>query len=313
MSRRFDSFSVARSPYNGRGRELSRGVVAARRAAQVLTDKGRRNEGEKKKERPAFAEVRTAYKRKAERSLPVDEVDRVGLPPGGKKDWYERSKTRDTPQEQVGEFQDLLLPRICNLVRESRVTPKRVAAMSVGEGLLPRERQFLIEMFINRKGSFTFDWTECGKIHEDVSPPIEIKTIPHKAWQTPSFPVARALVPKIIQILKDRLERGVLEKYEGAYRNPWFLVAKKEVGEYRLINAAMKMNEVTLRDANLPPSVDEFSKEFADCMTASLVDFFSGYDQLGLALKSKDMTVFQTPLRLLRMTSVPQRATNSVM
>ena len=61
-----------------------------------MTDKGRRNEGEKKKERPVFAEVRTAYKRKAERSLPVDEVDGVGLPPGGKKDWYERSKTRDT-------------------------------------------------------------------------------------------------------------------------------------------------------------------------------------------------------------------------
>ena len=97
MSRRFDSFSIARSPYNGRGRELSRGVVAAKRAAQVLTDKGRRNKREKKKERPAFTEVRTAYKRKAERSLPVDEVDGVGLPPGGKKDWYERSKTRDTP------------------------------------------------------------------------------------------------------------------------------------------------------------------------------------------------------------------------
>jgi hypothetical protein len=57
MSRRFDSFSMARSPYNRRGRELSRGVVAVRRAAQVLTDKGRRNEGEKKKERPVFAEV----------------------------------------------------------------------------------------------------------------------------------------------------------------------------------------------------------------------------------------------------------------
>ena len=96
MSRRFNSFSIARSLYNKRGRELLRGVVAVKRAAQVLTDKGRRNEGEKKKERPVFAEVRTAYKRKAERSLPVDEVDGVGLPPGGKKDWYERSKTRDT-------------------------------------------------------------------------------------------------------------------------------------------------------------------------------------------------------------------------
>jgi hypothetical protein len=86
MSRRFDSFSMARSPYNKRGRELSRGVIIIRRAAQVLTDKGRRNEREKKKERPVFTEVRTAYKYKAERSLLIDEVDGVGLPPRGKKD-----------------------------------------------------------------------------------------------------------------------------------------------------------------------------------------------------------------------------------
>ena len=136
---------------------MLRGIIVIKRAAQVLTDKERRNKREKKKERPAFTEVRTAYKRKAERSLPVDEVDGVGLPPRGKKDWYERSKTRDTPQEQVGEFQDLLLPRIYNLVRESKVTLKRVAVMSVGEGLLLKERQFLIEIFINRERSFTFD------------------------------------------------------------------------------------------------------------------------------------------------------------
>ena len=79
-------------------------------------------------------------------------------------------------------------------------------------------------------------------------------------------------------MLKDRLKRGVLKKYKGAYRNPWFLIAKKEVGEYRLINAAMKMNEVTLRDANLSPSVDEFSEEFISYIAALLVDFFSGYD-----------------------------------
>jgi hypothetical protein len=79
-------------------------------------------------------------------------------------------------------------------------------------------------------------------------------------------------------MLKDRLERRVLEKYKGAYRNPWFLVAKKEVGEYRLINTVIKMNKVTLRDANLPPLINEFSEEFISCITASLVDFFSGYN-----------------------------------
>jgi len=50
------------------------------------------------------------------------------------------------------------------------------------------------------------------------------------------------------------------------------------VGEYRLINAAMKMNKVTLKDANLPSSVDEFLEEFIGCIAALLVDFFSGYD-----------------------------------
>jgi hypothetical protein len=57
MSRRFDSFSITRSLYNKRGRELSRGVITVKKAAQVLTDEGKRNEGEKKKERLIFIKV----------------------------------------------------------------------------------------------------------------------------------------------------------------------------------------------------------------------------------------------------------------
>ena len=75
---------------------MLRGIIVIKRAAQVLTDKERRNKREKKKERLVFIKVRIAYKRKAERSLLIDEVNKVGLPLKGKKDWYERSKTRDT-------------------------------------------------------------------------------------------------------------------------------------------------------------------------------------------------------------------------
>jgi hypothetical protein len=73
------------SPYNKRGRALSRGVIVIRRAAQALTNKGKKNKGEKK-ESPIFTKVQIAYKHKAERLLLVDEVNRVGLPPRGKKD-----------------------------------------------------------------------------------------------------------------------------------------------------------------------------------------------------------------------------------
>jgi hypothetical protein len=86
MSRRFDSFSIARSLYNKRRRELSRGIIAVKKAAQVLTDKRKRNKREKKKERLIFTEVRTVYKRKTERSLLINEVNRIGLSFKRKKD-----------------------------------------------------------------------------------------------------------------------------------------------------------------------------------------------------------------------------------
>ena len=62
--------------------------------------------------------------------------------------------------------------------------------------------------------------------------------------------------------------------------------------EYRLINTVIKMNKVMFKDANLFFSINEFSKEFIDYITALLVDFFSEYNQLRLAFKNKDMTAF---------------------
>ncbi len=74
----------------------------------------------------------------------------------------------------------------------------------------------------------------------------------------------------------------------------------------------MELNRVTVRDANLPPSADEFSEEFAGCAISSLIDFFSGYDQIELDEESRDLTAFMTPLGFMRMTTLPQGATKSV-
>ena len=256
--------------------------------------------------------IAAAYKSKAKKVRPVDANDGTGDNPGGLADWYARAKLREHKQEHIGKYKDHLLPRITAIPRGSRLTPERLKALDVGTWLWDDEKAMFDELMINREGALAFDWKEVGKIHEDVSPPIVIKTIEHKAWQEPNFPCPRALIPIVVKMLQERLERGVLEKCDGPYRNPWFLVAKKLAGTYRLINAAMKMNSVTLRDANLPPSVDEFSEEFAGCVIASLIDFFSGYDQLTLDKRSRDMTAFHTPLGLLRMTTPPQGATNSV-
>jgi len=78
-------------------------------------------------------------------------------------------------------------------------------------------------------------------------------------------------------------------------------VKKKEKGKYRLVNVIMEINRVTVRDANLPPFIDEFFKEFAGCVIAFLIDFFSGYDQIELDEKSKDLIAFYISIGLLRM------------
>jgi len=77
-----------------------------------------------------------------------------------------------------------------------------------------------------------------------------------------------------------------------------------------LINAAQSFNAVTIKDASLPPLVGEYSEDFAGFPVLSLLDLFSGYDQMALAEICRDLTAFQTPLGLLRMTTLPQGYTN---
>jgi hypothetical protein len=79
-------------------------------------------------------------------------------------------------------------------------------------------------------------------------------------------------------MLNDRIKRNVLKRSEDPYRNLWFLAKKKDKISYRLVNAAMEMNRVIIRNANMPPSADEFAEEFFRCIIISLINFFSRYD-----------------------------------
>ena len=81
---------------------------------------------------------------------------------------------------------------------------------------------------------------------------------------------------------------------------------KKEKWKYQIINAVMEYNKHTIQDVNLPPSADDFAEEFMGCQLTSLVDFFSGYDQVLLDVKSRDLTAFHTPLGLLQQMTLPQ-------
>ena len=261
------------------------------------------------------ARVNTMYKTKDKKVRPVDLGVSDGSKPGGIHNWKDVIKSSERHVGPIEPFDHLITGRFSSLeqplAKGSRLTPERIANIVMGDFLLPRERELLIAILFNREAALAYDFPHCGVVSPLVAPPQEIRVVEHTAWQCRPFPIPKALNDTVAGMLQDRIRSGALEQCHGPYRNPWFLV-KKGGGKYRLINAAMEMNRVTIRDANLPPATDEFAEEFAGNKVASLIDWFSGYDQVPLDVKSRDLTAFFTPLGLLRMTRLPQGATNSV-
>ena len=99
--------------------------------------------------------------------------------------------------------------------------------------------------------------------------------------------------------MQTRLDRGILKPSYSAYRNPQFLVKKKD-STHQHINSAIYLNKVTIRDALVPPNVDEFAKGIAGQLLCSLVDIFLGNNNVTLHLDSQDITAIITLLGLLR-------------
>ena len=79
-----------------------------------------------------------------------------------------------------------------------------------------------------------------------------------------------------------------------------------------MINAIMNMNEMIIRDVNLSFNVKKFSKEFANMLIASLIDFFSDYDQIMFTEKCRNLTTFMISLELLKIIKFSQKIINSI-
>ena len=259
-----------------------------------------------------------AYKKKADRCLPVNINEPSGDTPGGIEDWLAKAIEREgsNSAHEPTKWDSWIHQKGSSLGRGSRLTPSRIASLRIGMPLSAPEHALLIAMLSNREAALSWEFHEIGHCHPDVAPPQRIRTIPHVPFQVKNFSIPRALLPTAMRMLRERIDRKVLEDCHGPYRNPWFLVAKKSNGtgkvNHRLINAATEMNRVTIKDACIPPNVEEFVEEFTGLACASVLDMFSGYDQVELAKEDRNLTGFQTPLGLLRMTTLPQGATNSV-
>jgi hypothetical protein len=195
---------------------------------------------------------------------------------------------------------------------KNRFTKERLDAMCIGDGNLTSEEIAMFkEMLKANDKAFAWDFKQKGFFNPDIIPPYKIKTVPHAPWNLKPFPTSPALKEALVAVLKDRLENGVLEPCHGPYSNRFFLVPKND-GKFRLIIDLQPANAVTIREAMVPPHMDDLVESFSGYPLYGVFDFFSGYDQYLLDVLSRDMTAIRTPLGLLRCTTLPQGGTNSV-
>ena len=253
----------------------------------------------------ALIPVSTAYKRKKDKIRPLDQPTN-GEGTGGDPMFLERCEKQGALEGchmQKGPFDVWITPKFSTLPQGSRLTEERIADLDIGAELWPREKELLMALLFNREAAITFDWQEKGRIHKEIEPPHVICIRPgHIPWQEHPMRIPRALKPVFNKLVTGMRTSGVLEPSKGPYRNPAVLIKKQKPGEYRLISSVIKQNTETIQDTGVPPNVEEFSQRFARQTISSLRDFFAGYEQVLLAIESRDITAIKTEQGLMRFT-----------
>ena len=156
-------------------------------------------------------------------------------------------------------------------------------------------------------------WTEAerGRFRDDYFSPVKIPTIAHTPWVHKNIPIPTGLLDEVIDMFKEKIVADVYEPSDVSYRSRWFCVPKKN-GSLRLVHDLEPLNAITIRNAAVPPLVDQFVEGIAAHSCYSMLDLLVGYDHRTLDVASRDLTSFQSPLGALRNTTLPQGSINAV-
>ena len=242
----------------------------------------------------------TAYKRVDRKVKPVPAV----FPEDAKV-------TRKSPEDPLK-----TLPKLSANPPEfksgNRLTLERLKELNINEiGFLwPEEERLFAHILLLNEKSLAFEETDRGSLRDDYFSPYIIPVIPHVPWEYSNIPIPPGIKDKVITLLKEKIAAGVYEPSQSSYRSRWFCVLKKN-GKLRIVHDLQPLNKVSIREAGLPPVLDDFVEPFAEHQCFTSFDLFSGFDGRKVDPKSRDMTSFLTPLGLLRITSMPMGFTNS--
>ena len=111
-------------------------------------------------------------------------------------------------------------------VREARkirhkFTEETMAKLRIGGGefLNEQERKMFQNMLSKHGKAFASSLDEIGCVQPSIVAPMVIFTVPHAPWDLKPIPVPRALLPKLVSLLKEKMQMGILEPSMAPYSN----------------------------------------------------------------------------------------------
>ncbi|KAL2643845.1 hypothetical protein R1flu_011432 [Riccia fluitans] len=93
--------------------------------------------------------------------------------------------------------------------------------------LLPMEELQFREMLRRHDKAFAFEPHEIGCVDPSVVTLMIIFTMPYAAWDLRPILVSRALLPKLMELLKEKMRMKILEPSFAPYSSRWFTMPKK--------------------------------------------------------------------------------------
>jgi hypothetical protein len=195
----------------------------------------------------------------------------------------------------------------------TRYSEERKAAQKIdpAQFLLPDEIELAHWIIRENESAFAWDESEKGSFSPEWFDPIKIPTVDHVPWVLKNIPLPPGIRDRVIDIIKAKIAAGTYEPSNSSYRSAWFCVLKKDGTSLRLVHDLQPLNRVTIRDAAVPPNMDQMAEDFAGRACYGILDLFVAFDQRSLDSKSRDYTTFQTPLGTFRLTAIPMGYTNA--
>jgi RNase H-like domain found in reverse transcriptase/Integrase zinc binding domain len=199
-----------------------------------------------------------------------------------------------------------------DFVPTAKITLERLKMLEINrDGFLwPEEvKLFNHVMWLNQE-AIAFADGERGTLKESYFSPYIIPTVPHTPWVYRNIPIPPGIHEQVLKLLRTKKSEGVYEDSQSSYRSRWFCVLKKN-GTLRIVHDLQPLNKVTIKEAGLPPIIDDFVEPFAGRQCYTVFDLFWGFDARKVHPASRDLTTFSTPLGPYRITSLPMGFTNS--